>query len=119
MKSTIFNTIFEFSRLAMLSLALTFDASAYAQKQVEKKVESQPRLVLAINEGASGGLAATDIVFRYEEFKQVLEKALRVPLTLAAVRNAKELRQSVSTGAYALVMSRPADVLAEAVRDHG
>jgi ABC-type phosphate/phosphonate transport system substrate-binding protein len=119
MKKAIFIMIFESSRLAILSLMLAANTSAFAQKQAAKGAERQARPVLAINEGASGGLTATDIVFRYEEFKPVVEKALGTPVTLVAVRNAKELRNAVATGAYTLVMSRPADVLAEAIRDHG
>src|SRR6266853_442545 len=119
MKEATFSTIFDFFRLATLSLVLAVNTSAFAQKQAAKGAERQGRVVLAINEGASGNLTATDILFRYEEFKPVLEKALGVPVTLVAVRNAKELRNGVATGAYSLVMSRPADVLAEAIRDHG
>ena len=119
MKRAIFSTVFEFSRLAAVSVALTVVATcALAQPQAAKGA-GQARIVFAINEGAAGNLAATDIVFRYEGFIQVVEKALRAPVTLVAVRNVKELRQAVTTGAYTLVMSRPADVLAEAVRDHG
>jgi ABC-type phosphate/phosphonate transport system substrate-binding protein len=120
MKKAIFNTIFKISRLATLSLVLAVNANAFAQKkQAAKGAERQGRLVLAINEGAAGSLTATDVVFRYEEFKPVVEKALGAPVTLVAVRNAKELRNAVTTGAYTLVLSRPADVLAEAIRDHG
>ncbi len=119
MKKAIFSTIFECFRLAIFSLLLAVNTSAFAQKQAVKGADRQGRVVLAINEGASGNLTATDILFRYEEFKPVLEKALGAPVTLVAVRNAKELRNGVATGAYTLVMSRPADVLAEAIRDHG
>ncbi len=119
MKEATFSTIFEFFRLAILSLVLAVNTSAFAQKQAAKGAERQSRVVLAINEGASGSLTAVDVLFRYEEFKPVLEKALGVPVTLVAVRSAKELRNGVATGAYTLVMSRPADVLAEAIRDHG
>jgi phosphonate transport system substrate-binding protein len=121
MKNRIF-MIFEFSRWAILSLALTVSASAFAQKKAakEKVAEPQSRLTFAISEGASGNLTATDILFRYEEFnKTVVEKALGSNVTLIAVRDIKTLRDGVATGAYALVMSRPADVLAEAIRDHG
>jgi len=48
-----------------------------------------------------------------------VEKALGTPVTLVAVRDIRTLRRSVASGTYALVMSRPADVLAEAIRDHG
>ena len=120
MKKAIFSTTCEFSRLAILSLVLAVSTNAFAQKQAAKGAERQSRVVLAINEGASGSLTAVDVLFRYEEFnKQILEKALGAPITLVAVRSTKELRNAVATGAYTLVMSRPADVLAEAIRDHG
>ncbi len=120
MKEATFSTIFEFCRLAILSLVLAVNTGAFAQKQAAKGAERQGRVVLAINEGASGSLTAVDVLFRYEEFnKQILEKALGAPITMVAVRSTKELRNAVATGAYTLVMSRPADVLAEAIRDHG
>jgi phosphonate transport system substrate-binding protein len=106
------------SQLVILSLALTLHSTAFAQKQQAKDTESDRRLVLAINEGAAGNLTATDILFRYESFKPVVEKALGAPITLLAVRDTKELRRSLATGSFALVMSRPADILAEAVRDY-
>jgi len=81
--------------------------------------EAHGRFVLAINESAAGRLTATDIVFRYAQFKQLIEKALGAPVTLVAVRDSKTLRRSVQQGAFALILSRPADVLAEAVRDNG
>jgi phosphonate transport system substrate-binding protein len=119
MKKRAFSTIFGFSRLAILSLALTVNTGAFAQKQAAIGAESQSRLTFAISEGGSGNLTATDIVFRWEGFNKIVEKALGAPITLVAVRDIKTLRSSVATGAHALVISRPADVLAEAVRDHG
>ncbi len=116
MKKTLLSTISEFSRLVTLSLALAVNASAFAQKQAAKGAE---RLVLAVNEGGSGSAPATDIVFRYEEFKHVVEKALGAPVILAPVRELKALRRSLETGAYSLVLLRPADIAAEAVRDYG
>ncbi len=116
MKKTLLSTISEFSRLVTLSLALAVNASAFAQKQAAKGAE---RLVLAVNEGGSGSAPATDIVFRYEEFKHVVEKALSAPVILAPVRELKALRRSLETGAYSLVLLRPADIAAEAVRDYG
>jgi ABC-type phosphate/phosphonate transport system substrate-binding protein len=120
MEKAIFGAIFEFLRLAILSLVLGVNANAFAQKPAAAKgAEAQGRLVLAINEGAAGSFNAMEIVFRYEEFRPVLEKALGAPVPLVAVRSAKDLRNGVATGLYTLVMSRPADVLAEAIRDHG
>jgi ABC-type phosphate/phosphonate transport system substrate-binding protein len=121
MKRMTFGVIFEYSRLMLFSLALAAHSSAFAQrpKQSTKDAESDRRLILAINEGAAGNLTATDILFRYESFKPVVEKALGAPVILFAVRDTKELRRSLATSSFALVMSRPADVLAEAVRDYG
>jgi ABC-type phosphate/phosphonate transport system substrate-binding protein len=106
----------------ILSVALIAHSVAYGQKpkQAAKEGESSDhRLIFAINEGAAGNMTATDILFRYESFKPVVEKALGQPIVLFAVRDAKELRRGLSTSAYAFAMSRPADPLAEAVRDYG
>src|SRR6266704_792855 len=116
MKKAIFSTIFECFRLAIFSLVLAVNTSAFAQKQAAKGAE---RLVLAINEGGSGSAPATDIIFRYEEFKQVVGKALGAPVILAPVRDLKSLRDSLKTRSYSLVLLRPADIAAEAVRNYG
>ena len=108
----------------LLSALLALHSVAYAQNQKAKQAAKEGetadhRLIFAINEGAAGNMTATDILFRYESFKPVVEKAIGQQIVLLAVRNAKELRGALSTGAYALVLSRPADTLAEGVRDYG
>jgi ABC-type phosphate/phosphonate transport system substrate-binding protein len=90
--------------------------SAFAQKPAIKAAQT---LILAVNEGAAGNVDANEIALRYEGFKQVVQKALGATVSLVAVREAKVLRRSVETGAYALILSRPVDVLAEAIRTHG
>src|SRR5882672_4859895 len=115
MKKVIFRTRFGFWRLAILALVLAVSTSAFAQKQAAKGAE---RLVFAINEGGAGSATATDIVFRYEEFKQLVEKTLGVSVTLIALRDMTSLRRSMDTGAD-FVIARPADVAAEGIRDHG
>src|SRR5215472_10136802 len=122
MKRTTSDVVVGLWRCAILSLALIAHPVAYAQKpkQATKDGETADhRLIFAINEGAAGNMTATDILFRYESFKPVVEKAIGQQIVLLAVRNAKELRGALSTGAYALVLSRPADTLAEGVRDYG
>jgi len=110
---------FRIVRLAAFLLALVASAGTFAQKPAAKAAEPQRQLILAVSEGGAGNVDAFEISTRYESFKQVIEKALGRPIILVAVRDIKVLRQSVETGAYALVISRPADILAEAVRDHG
>ena len=122
MKRTRSGVIVGLCRGIVLSLAVIVHSAAYAQKSkpaAKNGESSDHRIIFAINEGAAGNMTATDILFRYESFKPVVERALGQPIVLFAVRDAKELRRSLSTGAYALVMSRPADTLGEAVRDYG
>ena len=117
--------VVRFSSLLIVAFALAVGStSAPGQtqrqaKQPAKDVASDHRLIFAINEGAAGNLTATDILFRYEAFKPVVEKALGQPVTFFAVRDAKELRRSLASSSYAFVLSRPADTLCEAVRDYG
>jgi phosphonate transport system substrate-binding protein len=94
---------------------LLLSASALAQKSPPK---GEP-LIFAVNEGGSGNLDATEILLRYEEFMRIAEKALGARLTLVAVRDIQALQRSLETSAYALVLARPADMLAQAVRDYG
>jgi ABC-type phosphate/phosphonate transport system substrate-binding protein len=116
MKRTILNSMYAM----MLALALGGGGTnALAQKCGGAGADTKGRLILAINEGAAGNVTATDISFRYEQFKQVVEKALGTPVTLVGVRDARMLRKSVQSSAFAIILSRPADVLAEAVRDYG
>ncbi|HZR68911.1 MAG TPA: PhnD/SsuA/transferrin family substrate-binding protein [Burkholderiales bacterium] len=115
MKKTIANSIYAM----ILGLALSGGTNALAQKNGGSGADPKGRLILAINEGAAGNVTATDISFRYEQFKQIVEKALGAPVTLVGVRDARMLRKSVQSSTFAIILSRPADVLAEAVRDYG
>jgi ABC-type phosphate/phosphonate transport system substrate-binding protein len=100
----------------LLCATLCLNANAFAQKSGPKGEQGQ--LIFAINEGGSGNLDATEIFLRYEDFTKIVEKALGARLTVVAVRDLQVLQRSLETGAYALVLSRPADVLAQAVRDY-
>ena len=99
------------------TVALAASASAFAQKPGPKGDQGQ--LIFAINEGGSGNLDATEIFLRWEDFTKIADKALGVRLTMVAVRDVQVFHRSLETGAYALVLSRPADALAQAVRDYG
>jgi phosphonate transport system substrate-binding protein len=106
-----------FSRGALALAILSFVPQlGLAQKPANTTSRT---LLLAVNEGAAGNVDAFEIGLRYEGFKGVIEKAVGQKLSLVAVRDPKVLRQSLETGAYALVLSRPVDVLAEAIRSRG
>lgn len=101
----------------VLATALASSATAWAQRATPKAEQGQ--LIFAVNEGGSGNLDATEIFLRYEDFVKVVEKALGARITLVAARDIQVLQRSLETGAYALILSRPADMLAQAIRDYG
>jgi ABC-type phosphate/phosphonate transport system substrate-binding protein len=113
-------------RLTLLLLAIGVGASALAQRPAAKQAgrqaktpDSESRLIFAINEGGSGNADAADILFRYQELGEVVEKALRVRVSIVNARNRDRLRENLKNHAYELLLSRPNDVPAEAVRDYG
>lgn len=101
----------------VLTTALATSAPAWAQRATPKAEQGQ--VIFAVNEGGSGNLDATEILLRYEDFVKVVEKALGARVTLVAARDIQVLQRSLETGAYALILSRPADMLAQAIRDYG
>jgi ABC-type phosphate/phosphonate transport system substrate-binding protein len=106
-------------RLAVLILVLGASGSCVAQKGAAKAVESQSRIVLAINEGGAANADATETLFKYQEFAEVLEKAMRTQIVVVAVRDREKLRSSLKKQEYPLLLARPNDVPAEAIRDYG
>jgi ABC-type phosphate/phosphonate transport system substrate-binding protein len=107
--------VLDLGRVGLLAVALTGAGCAFAQGSAARGAP----LILAVNEGAAGNVDAAEIALRYEGFKGIIQKTLGVPVSLVAVRDAKVLRNSVQKGSYSLVLSRPVDILAEAIRDFG
>jgi len=107
------------SQISLLLFLLSVNATSAVAQKPSAKATSQPRLLLAINEGGSANVDAADILLRYEAFRKVIETALRQPLLMVAVRDRRVVKESLKSGAYALLLSRPNDVPAEAVRDNG
>jgi phosphonate transport system substrate-binding protein len=103
-------------RLLQLMLAPAFAICATALAQAQPAPTS---LVLAINEGGSGNADAADILFRYQEFGEAVEKALRVKVSIVNARGRDRLKENLKNHSYALLLARPNDVPAEAVRDFG
>ena len=94
--------------------ALTAFAAAFAHGQ-----PAPTSIVFAINEGGSGNADAADILFRYQEFGEVVEKALRVKVSIVNARGRDRLKENLKNHSYGLLLARPNDVPAEAVRDFG
>jgi ABC-type phosphate/phosphonate transport system substrate-binding protein len=105
-------------RLAPLTLLLiAFGAcpGALAQKQQA----APPTLVFAVNEGGAANADAADILYRYQELGEVVEKALRMKVSIVNARGRDRLKENLKSHAYGLLLARPNDVPAEAVRDWG
>jgi ABC-type phosphate/phosphonate transport system substrate-binding protein len=101
--------------LLVLVPAIAACATAFAQAQPATPTS----FVFAINEGGSGNADAADILFRYQEFGEVAEKALRTKVSIVNARGRDRLKENLKAHAYALLLARPNDVPAEAVRDFG
>jgi len=111
------------SMSSMLCLAaLLFAAApgaATAQAQGAKAAPPPSRILLAINEGGAANADATETLFKYQEFGEIVEKALHRQLIVVAVRDPDKLRRALKKHEYGLLLSRPADTPAEAIRDSG
>jgi len=106
-------------RLALLALALGAAGSAAAQAAKKAAAPQPARLFIAINEGAAGNADASETLFRYQELTELVEKQLRAPVIVVAVRDPKKLKISLKKQEYALLLSRPSDLPSEAIRDFG
>jgi len=102
-----------------LSLTLGVSASALAQKQAGKGKAAQSRILLAVNEGGAVNADATETVFRFADFGQVVEKTLRTPVTIIPARDRNSVITALQRQAFTLLLARPNDVPAQAIRDFG
>ena len=98
----------------VLAPALAAFAAAFAQGQ-----PAPTSIVFAINEGGAGNADAADILFRYQELGEMVEKALRVKVSIVNARGRDRLKENLKNHSYGLLLARPNDVPAEAVRDFG
>lgn len=103
------------ARLTLLLIVLGACPGALAQKQQA----APPTLVFAVNEGGAANADAADILYRYQELGEVVEKALRVKVSIVNARGRDRLKENLKSHAYGLLLARPNDVPAEAVRDWG
>ena len=105
-------------RLILFLLAIC-PGFALGQKQSAAPPGPDTRLVFAVNEGGAANLDATEILFKYQELGEVVEKALRAKVSIVNARGRDRLKENLKSHSYALLLARPNDVPAEAVRDFG
>jgi ABC-type phosphate/phosphonate transport system substrate-binding protein len=114
-----------FLRLAFAALALAAGGDAMAQKadaaagRNAKAGGSEPRLNLAINEGGAANADYSETLFRFQEFAELVEKTLNMKIAVVGARDRNRLKENLKARAYQLLLARPNDVPAEAVRDFG
>jgi len=106
-------------RLAPLTLLLLIALGACPGALAQKQQAAPPALVFAVNEGGAANADAADILYRYQELGEVVEKALRVKVSIVNARGRDRLKENLKSHAYGLLLARPNDVPAEAVRDWG
>jgi ABC-type phosphate/phosphonate transport system substrate-binding protein len=106
-------------RLARLTLLLLIALGACPGALAQKQQAAPPALVFAVNEGGAANADAADILYRYQELGEVVEKALRVKVSIVNARGRDRLKENLKSHAYGLLLARPNDVPAEAVRDWG
>jgi len=90
-----------------------------AQTPSAKAAPPPSRILLAINEGGAANADATETLFKYQEFGEMVERALKLQVVLVAVRDRDKLKNSLKKQEYPLLLARPNDVPAEAIRDFG
>ena len=104
-------------KFAMASLWLATIAGLALAQKAPPVPEVHTRITMAVNEGAAGNADFADILFRYEDFAQVAGKALGTPVVIVSARNRDRVHENLKTRTYKLLISRPNDVPAQAVRD--
>lgn len=109
--------------LHVFAIALVVGASgAYAQKTDPgraEKASGENRFILAINEGGAANADYTETMFRFQEFAELVEKTLHTKVVVVSARSRDRLLENLKSHAYQLLLARPNDTAAEAVRDFG
>jgi len=102
-----------------VALAAAWGVNAVAQTTRAKAAPPPSRILLAINEGGAANADASETLFKYQEFAERVEKALHSQVITVAVRDPEKLRKALKKHEYGLLLSRPTDTPAEAIRDSG
>ena len=76
-------------------------------------------LVMAVCEGTFSGAAPAELVDKYHPLAEHLGKALKAHIIVSPVCSFPRLESGIAEQRFDLVMARPADYTARAIRDHG
>jgi len=105
----------------LLLFALGAGGNALAQTQqagkAARKGVPQAKVIMAINEGGAANADASETLFRYQEFTDIVAKEMHTQLIVVAARYPSKLKASLKKQEYAFLLSRPSDLPSEAIRD--
>lgn len=106
-----------------LAVALGASGAAYAQAPAKPAAaKGAPaggkRLILAVSEGTSGGIDAAEALLKYQPLASVIGKTLNTEVSVILARDFAQLEENMKSQAWDLVMARPSDYPARAVRDY-
>jgi ABC-type phosphate/phosphonate transport system substrate-binding protein len=76
-------------------------------------------LVMAVCEGTFSGAAPAELVDKYRPLAEHLGKALKTHVIVSPVCSFPRLESGIAEQRFDLIMARPADYTARAMRDHG
>jgi len=76
-------------------------------------------LVMAVCEGTFSGASPAEIVDKYHPIADVVGKALKAHVVVSPVCSFGRLESGIAEQRFDLVMARPSDYSARAIRDHG
>ncbi len=93
--------------LLLASLLLAFSARAESE------------LTLAVSEGTSGGLDHGRVILKYGGLADAIGRAAKRRVQVVFAREFSALDDGMRSGRFDLVLARPSDYPARAVRDHG
>lgn len=95
----------------MLTMVVSLLTVGYAHAQAE--------LTLAVSEGTSGGLDHARVISKYGGLAEAIGNALKRKVQVIFAREFSALEEGIARGRFDLVLARPSDYPARAVRDHG
>lgn len=108
-----------FRVIGTLALPIALAISPPPAQAQAAKVSPGNRLLLAISEGTSGGIDASEALAKYRPLADILSKAVGQPVVVTFARNFEALEEGMKKGDFDLVMARPSDYPARGVRDYG
>lgn len=81
--------------------------------------QSASELIFGVSEGTSGGLDHARVIAKYGGLAETIGRAAKRKVQVVFVREFASLDEGIRSGRFDLIMARPSDYPARAMRDHG